>query len=93
MGEFNAYHNQHKNDMDKFEKGFYRTKMFVWVIIVCQILLVITLFIFMALGIAWGVNKINQKGLKGCVERIWNGDTNKTFAFPPPDAVQSKDNL
>ena len=30
-------------------------------------------------GAVWGISKISKHGLKGCVERVWNGpNTNNT---------------
>jgi len=91
MGDFNAYNNSFKD----FDKSFNRTKRFVWFILIMQILFVILCFVGIVWGSIWGIQKINQYGLKGCVDRVWVGKDYKDYNFtnPPPGAVKSNERL
>ena len=42
------------------------------------VIFVINIAIIIAIisGVVYGCSKVRQHGLKGCVERIWNGNTN-----------------
>ena len=45
---------------------------------IITVITVITLIIVSVVigGIIWGVKTVKERGLKGCVERVWNGPTN-----------------
>lgn len=53
--------------------------------------LVIAMFVITAIvivlfigGAIWGVKKVNEKGLKNCVEQVWNGPTNTSVSTNTP---------
>jgi len=72
MGDFNAYH----NSSGDFDKSFNRTKKFVWVVMIMQLLFVLACIVGIVFGAIWLVKSINDKGLKAGIERVWNGPTN-----------------
>lgn len=57
------------DNFDKFERNF---KAGAFLIVVFNIALLVAI----VCGVVYGCNKIREKGLKGCVESVWNGPTN-----------------
>jgi hypothetical protein len=43
----------------------------------------ISVFIAVIVGVVWGCNKIQEKGLKGCVEAVWEGDSTNAPVSEP----------
>jgi len=52
------------------QKGIVRT--FGIVVVINIIIFALVIF-----GLIWGIKKINKHGLKGCVEKVWNGNNSK----------------
>jgi hypothetical protein len=50
------------------------------------VMVIINLAIIVAFvcGVVWGCNKVKEKGLKGCVESVWEGDNTNA---PPATIV------
>ena len=46
----------------------------------------IVIIIAVICGVVWGCNKVREKGLKGCIETVWDGpDTNSVPVPIVPD--------
>lgn len=58
---------------DDFDRDFDRAKKTVFGLFIFQAILVVV----MSSALVWGVCYIMQHGLKGTVDRVWNGPTNQ----------------
>lgn len=69
MGDFNAYN----KSFEDFDKNFNRTNNFIWLFFIMQLIGVLVCIVGIVWGSIWAFKKISHQGLKGTIERVWNG--------------------
>jgi len=64
------------NDFDDFDSSFNKTKNTIFAAFIINALIIITVLTLIVCGCVWGCRSIQQKGLKGTLNGIWEGPTN-----------------